>query len=222
MPKNPVNRLRNDYRIFEEHPAHINLENYEQESARLYSLCNLQDSCLGKEPVLFVHGYTNLGKHGGGEETWGKLPELIENEGYAVFEFTWITSARFVDAGQDLADAIDKINLITNKKVHIIAHSFGGLLSRTYLQNLVLLRPYRNNVQSLITIGTPHSGIFDTDGKYYGIDFKKGQDPNVIQDLITFEGCQQTSCHQTGEPTPSVDSSCFICPKLHWYGYFRY
>ncbi|HSN23918.1 MAG TPA: alpha/beta fold hydrolase, partial [Methylomicrobium sp.] len=194
------NRLRSDIPVSSE-PASKNINNYIKKSAALLSLCSKESydtNCEEKEPVLFVHGYSVGGELGGGEGTWGKLPELIAAEGYAVFEFTWRTNARFVDVAANLADAIKLIQEKSRKKVHIIAHSFGGLVSRAYLQNYATGRPYQNNVQSLITLGTPHSGIFDTDGTYHGLFFKKGQDS------IMFEGCMQISCQQAGEPTPNA------------------
>ncbi len=82
--------------------------------------------------------------------------------------------------------------------MHIVAHSFGGLLSRTYIQGFALDRPYKDNVQSLATLSTPHSGIFDEAGTYYGVAFPKGQDS------FSFEGCLQSACNQAGEQTKHI------------------
>jgi uncharacterized repeat protein (TIGR02543 family) len=51
--------------------------------------------------------------------------------------------------------------------VNLVAHSFGGLLVRTYLEGLatnlgpigILGIPYRNDVNRVMTLGTPHQGI---------------------------------------------------------------
>lgn len=194
-----TNRLKNDLPINQE-PSHRYIKNFVHgDAAKLLSLCKATTydvDCADMTPVLFIHGYTLGGDLGGGEGTWGKLPELIAAERYAVFEFQWRTNARFVDAAANLADAIKMIQAYSHKKVHIVAHSFGGLLSRAYLQNYAVGRPYQDNVQSLLTLGTPHSGIFDTDGTYHELPFKKGQDSS------TFEFCLQISCQQAGEPTP--------------------
>jgi uncharacterized protein (TIGR02145 family) len=196
-----TNRVRNDLPKNEE-PSGYFIINFPKKSAEIFSLCPdpditpaaYQEECGNKEPVLFIHGYTLSGL-GGGEGTWGKLPELIAAEGYAVFEFRWRTNARFVDVAAELADAIHGIQTYTGKKVHIIAHSFGGLLSRAYLQNYAIGRPYENNVQSFLTLGTPHSGIFDDRTFYKERWFPKGQDSWV------HEWAQQISVHQAGEQT---------------------
>uniref|UniRef100_UPI004055AB9B alpha/beta fold hydrolase n=1 Tax=Candidatus Electronema sp. TaxID=2698783 RepID=UPI004055AB9B len=206
---NAENRLRND--LSGGQPAHKNIRNLDHNAAVLFSSCNgstpdaYDADCGGKDPVLFIHGFTLADfswNHrpglGGGEDTWGKLRKLMVDEGYAVFEFKWRTNARFVDVAANLADAIKHIQYYSKKKVHVIAHSFGGLVARAYLQNYAVGRPYQDNVQSLITLGTPHSGIFDADGTYHGLSFKKGQDSNM------FEGCMQISCQQAGEPTPEA------------------
>lgn len=221
---NPVNRVRTDRENLPSQatPAHPNIKTITLDAARLYSLCGATqdeflDNCLNRDPVLFIHGFAARGgtdfngaSHGGGEDTWGNFPELIQQQGYAVFEFTWSTASRFRDTAANLSDAITMIQSITGKKVHLIAHSFGGLLSRTYLQNFAINRPYQDNVQSLLTLGTPHSGIFDEAGTYHNIAFPKGQDS------VSFAGCLQASCNQAGEktssiwevPTGSTPSSC--------------
>ena len=71
--------------------------------------------------------------------------------------------------------------------MHIIAHSFGGLVSRTYLQrlargfNLTDLGNYERHAKSLVTLGTPHSGIADTtDTSMYGVLFPKDRIHRVL------------------------------------------
>ena len=212
------NRLRSDLDINSEsthnsEPAHEKINNNTRIAAQLFSLCRkdlYDEDCEGRTPVVFIHGYnmadlswnhwhlSHIPELGGGEGTWGQLPELIDAKGYAVFEFSWRTNARFVDAAANFADAIRLIQEKSHQKVHIIAHSFGGLVSRAYLQNYAVGRPYQDNVQSLLTLGTPHSGIFDADGDYHGLFFRKGQDSSL------FGRCMQISCHQAGQETPDA------------------
>ena len=151
----------------------------------LFSSCvSTDEECMSSgEPVLFVHGYTldndfwPVSAYGGGDSTWGKFREIAKDDGKVVFEFIWRTNARFQDTARDLYQAIQKINALTNKKVNIVSHSFGGLLVRGVLQGLIFtpdtVPSYRygiNNAQtwqasvegivnSLTTVGTPHSGI---------------------------------------------------------------
>jgi hypothetical protein len=78
--------------------------------------------------------------------------------------------------------------------VHIVAHSFGGALTRTLLQELngdgVDYTPY---VASVTTLGTPHSGIFDRYETAHYCLFPKGQD-SMMHELSG-----QLSTHQMGE-----------------------
>ena len=153
----------------------------------------------GTEPVLFVHGYKLNNSFGGGEDTWSQFPALIaqlDNSGttYLPFEFRWRTNARFQDVADDLGRVLKLIYDKTDKKVHIIAHSMGGILTRTLLQGLNADgSEYGLYVASLTTLGTPHAGIADSDQKMHGIYFPQGQDN------LSFEGCHQLSCHQLGE-----------------------
>ena len=175
---------------------------------RLSSLCGPMDSfvsshCLGKPPVLFVHGYQRFadllgegvdeGILKGGDDYWNELPSKLNDAGFAVFGFQWRTSQRFQDAAADLATAVASIHQTTGRHPHIIAHSFGGLLARTYLQGFATGKPYQNNVASLVTIGAPHSGIAD-EGVFDGIRLPDGRSQRGW--VIPF--CHQLSCYQAG------------------------
>ncbi len=166
--------------------------------SKLYGYCADSDSACyqGKPPVLFVHGYQRLGGFGGGDGTWGNFPKLLADK-YAPFEFVWRTNARFEDVANDLGNAVKLIQQKTGKPVYIIAHSFGGLLSRTWLQGLASdsATPSASGlVAGLTTLGTPHSGIADQNSCLAGIALPGGQDG-----IDWFEGCQQASCELAGE-----------------------
>lgn len=158
------------------------------------------DETLIGEPVLFIHGYLpSFFGFGGGEGTWGNFPLLIgnlNNGAYIPFEFRWRTNARFQDVADDLGECLSLIESKTDKKVHIVAHSFGGVLTRTLLQ---ILNgdgsDYTHHVASVTTLGTPHSGIFDFDKPEtaHGVKFSKGQDS--LSHLLG----AQISTHQMGE-----------------------
>jgi pimeloyl-ACP methyl ester carboxylesterase len=156
----------------------------------------------GKEPVLFVHGYVpSVNGLGGGAGTWKDFPELILKlaPNYVVFEFRWITAARLEDVAADLGRAIQQIAQATGQKVHVMAHSFGGILIRTYLQGLASHFPYQQNVASVTTIGTPHSGLTETNKIMHGVSFKRGQDTQgLLSGQLQINFCQQISCYQMG------------------------
>ena len=176
-------------------------------TAVLQALC---DDCSGKTPVLFVHGFTRSGI-GGGEGTWGDLPALLHeynnSQEFAVYEFRYRSNARFQDIAGDLGEAIEFIHAETgNLKVNLVAHSFGGLVSRTYLQGLAPNSPSPGPftgcgtsrhpyVDSLLTIGTPHSGIAADEGNAHGTLLPDGRD-GLAGSLIA--GCRQMSCWQAG------------------------
>ncbi len=154
---------------------------------------------LTGEPVLFVHGYLlDIFGFGGGEGTWGNFPLLIgnlNNGEFIPFEFRWRTNARFQDVADDLGECLALIESKTGKKVHIVAHSFGGVLTRTLLQNLNENGDdYARYVASVTTLGTPHSGIFDDEETAHAVMFPKGQDS------WTHSFGAQISTHQMGEP----------------------
>ena len=44
---------------------------------------------MGKQPVLFVHGYAQWGNLGGGTDTWGCGFKYIEGLGGLPYEFRW-------------------------------------------------------------------------------------------------------------------------------------
>lgn len=112
----------------------------------------------GKTAVIFVHGYSQGEDFGGGDGTWGVLPKLVaqyRDSSFVTLNFQWRTDASYLTVAAELAKAVDYAKLSTGKKVHIVAHSFGGVLARVMLQNL---HDKRNqsaaNVATLTTVGT--------------------------------------------------------------------
>jgi pimeloyl-ACP methyl ester carboxylesterase len=199
-----------------------NIECLWHESAQLSSLCKPDSGeCQNKLPVMLIHSYsgndTDPSFSGSdGTSNWGNLPEILQAEGYGVYEFRWRSDANFQDAAIDLAEAIRFIGQETDRKVNLIAHSFSGLLSLTYLQGMASYDqiPYRQDVQSLVTIGTPHKGMFPTARP--AIDLPKGQD----SDLLT--NCQRITCHQVGIETLNayMASTNRKKPPLSFHSYF--
>lgn len=116
------------------------------------------------------------------------------------FEFRWNTAARFQDAARELGDAIRVIAAHTGRPVHLVAHSFGGLLVGSLLQGWELGGAYgdiASDIASVSTLGTPHSGIADVNECLHGVALPKGQDG--FENFDWFEGCGQLSCQQAGE-----------------------
>ena len=163
------------------------------------------DMCAGKKPILLINGYNmadirsnNVSGFGG--DYWGTgLREALFQAGYAVYEFRWRTNTSIQSMVPLLASALGIITLDHDKKVTLMGRSIGGLLARAYLQQQIgsNLEPV-DNVNTLITIGTPHSGVLQQSASYDGINFPKGQEANA------FEGCKQISCHEIGEVIPNT------------------
>src|SRR3989344_4583559 len=171
----------------------------------------------GKEAVLFVNGHIPaIFGLGGGEDTWGQFPKALNDAGYVPFEFRWRTAARFEDVAQDLCQAVDLIAESTGKQIHIVAHSFGGILTRVYLQGLASGKcKYKGNVASVTTIGTPHAGIFDAPITRDGILFSGGQDSTL------FEMCLQLACYQMGENVDFVKLNSLLISEKNAKAVFR-
>jgi hypothetical protein len=173
-------------------------------------------------PVLFVHGYgphDDTGVFGvpfpylsGGQSYWGNLPNLVrlhapaDGQRYVPFEYRWNSDTQFTLQGAELAQAINTIYTKTGRSVVVVAHSFGGLLVRTVLQDLVGVAgtEARSHIAAVMTVGTPHSGIASRKTTLYGVAFPRGQDPGLID---PFGSCLQVSCHVAGEPVVSLSDS---------------
>ena len=172
----------------------------------------------GRVPVLLVHGHISSGKLGGydhdagkpGGEYFGKFPKIIDDlelngQDYVPFVFQWRTNAKFEDVASELARAIKQISEKTGNKVHIVAHSFGGILSRTLIQRLATNYPSdfysEDYIQALTTVGTPHSGTFGSSTSNVSFDggveisFPEGRN-GVAGGAI--QNCVSITCYQTG------------------------
>ena len=114
--------------------------------------------CETKYPILMVHGvffrdfrYLNY---------WGRIaPELIRN-GACVYFGNQQSAASVEECGRELAERIQQVCKETGcEKINIIAHSKGGLDSRSAITHFGAA-PY---VASLTTINTPHRGCLFAD-----------------------------------------------------------
>jgi hypothetical protein len=177
-----------------------------KEASWLYSSVPANDKSLtGSEAVLLITGYRISARPiGGGRGYWGHLPDLLSEKGYVPFEFRWNSNARFEDVASDLANAIAKINSLTGRSVHLVAHSFGGIVARTLVQQLGSGGPIDTSlIASITTIGTPHSGLFQAPVPLESTAFPDIDDPTKKyfpngRDLSLIGKCGQTSCYQMG------------------------
>ncbi|MCX6726061.1 MAG: alpha/beta fold hydrolase, partial [Candidatus Shapirobacteria bacterium] len=97
-----------------------------------------------------------------GIKVYDGLIETLKNIGYKtdgnnknlfIFNYNWtkpvsLTVEDFKNYLQNIAQSFP------NQKIDLIGHSLGGLIARVYLQN-----NQNNQIDQLITIGSPHKGI---------------------------------------------------------------
>jgi hypothetical protein len=130
-------------------------------------------------PVVMVHGFAiapiasirSGSLYGMGDEsTWGNLRTLLGqidsgNSGRIdAWRFDWDSlSVPFEQSAQNLRTALTHVESAQTGAlphlVNLVAHSFGGILVRTYLQGFAAGAPYENDVNRVMTLGTPHTGI---------------------------------------------------------------
>lgn len=118
-----------------------------------------------RDPIVVIPGI--LGSTEQNEEwvfdpifhTYDTLVRSLESNGYEegstlfLMPYDWYRSN--VHTANDLRDRISEIRQQTNwPKVDIVAHSMGGLVARQYIEN----DQYLDDVDQLITLGTPHNG----------------------------------------------------------------
>lgn len=173
------------------------------------------DNCLGKQPVLFVHGYSPFGNLGGGVDTWNCAFDYVKTLGGEPYEFRWRGNMRFEDAAYQLAQAIAHVTQLTGRKPLVVGHSMGGILITTYLAGLAEVpnatgqayvpvgydspaaRGGRRSaaVAGVITISSPLSGIASTaEGNQYGLPRGRDVHPTAWSILA----CSDFTCGQSG------------------------
>ncbi|MCX6762388.1 MAG: hypothetical protein NT093_01250, partial [Candidatus Moranbacteria bacterium] len=149
-----------------------------------------KDPNIGLDPVIVIPGIMGSWEVDGKWQidpifhTYDNLCEEFLANGYedgktfSVFPYEWRDSN--ADNAKKLHARIEQIKTDTGRpKVDIVAHSMGGLLAREYIES----NYYANDVDQLITVGTPQLGapkdyikweagaffsdIFETAGKYF-------------------------------------------------------
>lgn len=188
--------------------------------------------CATRYPVLLVHGvFFRDGKY---LNYWGRIPAELEANGARIYYGNHQSALSVADSGKELAERIRAIVTETGcGKVHIIAHSKGGLDCRWALAH----EGVAEMVASLTTINTPHRGCLFADyllGKapeglrkkvaaaYHGALVRMGDtDPDflaAVEDL-TASRCRALDaempmpegviCHSVGSILKRAQGGCF-------------
>jgi triacylglycerol lipase len=82
----------------------------------------------GEDVVVLVHGF--LATAG----VFRPMRSLLERAGLAVASFTYLPGRSIASVAKRLAEVVDKIP--RTARIHIVGHSFGGLVARYYVQHL--------------------------------------------------------------------------------------
>nr|WP_279288956.1 hypothetical protein [Anaerosolibacter carboniphilus] len=152
-----------------------------------------------RNPLIFVPGlYGSMGNTiipGTGDWSFGMsasiyepFVEKLEQLGYTRDENLFIA---FYDWRQDCIHCADEYLIKTialaksksrSRKVDIICHSMGGLVSRTYVQG----NNYQGDVDNLISIGTPNAGAVNAYFFYAGgkLPYNRGMKSNIFRTLL--------------------------------------
>lgn len=103
--------------------------------------------------VILVHG---LGSH---ESMWSdEYLHVVEAAGAVPLTVRYTTGQAIVDSGAELADLLDEVVArwpVPIEQILLVGHSMGGLVIRSALARG---GSWRNHVQTVVTLGTPHRG----------------------------------------------------------------
>ncbi|TGD59080.1 T9SS type A sorting domain-containing protein [Flavobacterium humi] len=116
-------------------------------------------------PVLFGHG------------VWSDINSIADFEtyfkskGYSDYETSkaWRTNPKapenhFYTDAHIIPTYIDNLlnkalgNKVSAGKVNVVVHSRGGLYTRAYIEEIKAGIPFKNNINALVTLDTPHAG----------------------------------------------------------------
>lgn len=101
------------------------------EDKTLYPMTRLKRE--GKTPILLLHGI------GGNHHTYMDLATELYKLGYDVWAFSWVSREDRDMDGLGTITVKDMVDLVfhkTGKKVYLVGHSMGGIISKIYLFGL--------------------------------------------------------------------------------------
>lgn len=112
-----------------------------------------------KNPVIFVHGYSDVKSDLFGKSNFGPLIDYLVSQGWSRDRLYSIQYSDTFGSNVTNADELDAfiedvLAATESQKVDLVAHSMGGLSTRYYIKNL----GGADKVESLITLGSPHQG----------------------------------------------------------------
>jgi pimeloyl-ACP methyl ester carboxylesterase/PKD repeat protein len=153
--------------------VHITYERWEKDASRREIWYIHQVSI----PVLLVHGWH------GSKENWTVIERWLKEGGYPVEVLEYDDSQHASVSADSLAGKVEEMcKRYGVDKINIIAHSFGGLVSRYYIEE----REGDKKVDNLIMIATPNHGFPLAD--YLTGETESKQEKTFIEALLEFYG----------------------------------
>jgi len=151
-------------------------------------------SLYNRTPLILVHG-------NGGEAKpnyrWGNFLKQSKKDSefldkFKIYLFQWDSDQSNKFNADALGIAIDGQEELNDKKIIILAHSRGGLVSRYYLNDYITKtglysnQPAGQRVDNLITLGTPHRGspVADPYWTIFSLDYN--YQPFIARQLSFF------------------------------------
>ncbi len=126
---------------------------FEEQKYVCNSLRKKEQICATRYPVLLVHGV--FFRDSKRLNYWGRIPKELERNGARIFYGNHQSACSVEESGKEIAARIREIISETHcEKVHLIAHSKGGLDCRWALAH----EGIAHMVASLTTVNTPHRG----------------------------------------------------------------
>lgn len=119
------------------------------QTALLFSACaGLPKNEVGKEKVVFVHGYGRTTSAMNDYETY------FEKQGYQVFSIGYGSLKQGIgDIQKEFETKVDQSLHGIDDKVHFVGHSMGGLMIRSYLG-----KKKPKNLGNVVIVGSPSRG----------------------------------------------------------------
>jgi len=115
----------------------------------------LQEYQQGKVPVLFVHGVLN------GPTLWSQVIETLDTNHFQPWVFYYPSGLRLDVISDYLAEAVSKVQSQYGfKHFYVVAHSMGGLVTRSFVKKYVERAPENKKFLSLVmTVNSPMGGM---------------------------------------------------------------
>lgn len=126
------------------------LRGFGPEHVSVPSAADLRTTVLRDTPVMLVHGL------GANKSYFAKLERTLNRAGYTVYcvNYTWL-NANVADCGRHVAqDAARFLAETGGDRIHVVAHSLGGVVLRWALTHTDL----RARIGLGVTLGSPHGG----------------------------------------------------------------